>query len=122
MKSETTMRGPNDQTTEAGGIFLAEYEVRPAPHSEDFATVGGAFVVCFVRASDADAAHATCMRYFVETAWECVERIRLPQPLERGDVEDDDEALDAFDEATTHGECFLFHLWPLEPGENEALH
>lgn len=113
---------PHAEPIDEGGIFLAEYEVRPAPHSEDFATVGGAFVVCFVRATDADAAHAACMRYFVETAWECVERTRLPQPLEREHLEDDDEALDAFDEATTHGECFLFHLWPPEPGEGEALH
>lgn len=113
---------PQAESIDEIGIFLAEYEVRPAPHSEDFATVGGAFVVCFVRAADADAAHAACMRYFAETAWAFVERTRSPQPLEREAVADDDEAQDAFEEATTHGECFLFHLWPPEPGENEALH
>lgn len=120
------MRGPKPEpqaeSIDESSIFLAEYEVRPAPKSEDFATVGGAFVVCFVRAADADAAHAACMRYFVETAWECVERTRSPQPIEREEISDDDEAQDAFEEATTHGECFLFHLWPPDPQGDDTRH
>ncbi|MBP6748795.1 MAG: hypothetical protein KA144_04070 [Xanthomonadaceae bacterium] len=122
MKTDEPMREPKHESIDERGIFLAEYEVRPAPHSEDFATVGGASVVCLVRAVDADAAHAACMRYFADTAWEFVERTRTPQPLAREEVADDDEALDAFEEATTHGECFLFHLWSPEPGEDDALH
>ncbi|GEM_PF-849418 len=122
MKADESMRASKDEPIDKNGIFLAEYEVRPAPHSEDFATVGGAFVVCFVRATDADAAQAACLRYFADTAWECVECARPPEPLAHDDIADDAEALDAFEEATTHGECFLLHLWPPEPGDDDALH
>jgi hypothetical protein len=98
-------------------VFLIEYEVRPAPHSEDFATAGGAFAVCFIRADSAEAAREAALRYFVETAWEVVTLERDAAPIERMQVEDDADGLDAFEEALEHGECVLMHLWPPETSD-----
>ncbi len=95
-------------------VYLIEYEVRPAPHSEDFATAGGAFAVCFIRADSADAAREAALRYFVETAWEIVALERDAIPVDPAEIEDEPDALDAFNEAHEHGECILMHLWPPE--------
>lgn len=102
-------------------IYLLEYEVRPAPHSEDFATAGGAFAVCFIRAESAEAAREAALRYFVETAWEVVALERDAAPIERAQVEDDADGLDAYEEALEHGECVLMHLW-LPDASDGMLH
>ncbi len=98
-------------------VYLIEYEVRPAPHSEDFATTGGAFAVCFIRADSAEAAHEAALRYFVETAWEVVAVEREPTPVDPAEIEDEPDALDAYNDALEHGECILLHLWPPEAGD-----
>lgn len=103
-------------------IFYIEYELRPAAHSEEFATTGGAFTNCFVQAQDAEAAQAAALRYFEETAWEVVATEQAPEVIQRADLQDDEDRLDAFDEAERHGECFLFHLWPPGAGDDDSLH
>ena len=103
-------------------IYALQCELRPAPHSEDFATVGGAIANSFVRADTPEAAHAAAMAYFRDQAWELVAVEHPPQPVDRALCEDDAEFLDAFDEAEAHGECHLFHLWPPEDRGGAPLH
>lgn len=103
-------------------IYALQYELRPAPHSEDFATVGGAMVNSLVRAASPEAAHAAAMAYFRDEAWELVAVEHPPSPVTRAQCEDDAEFLDAWDEADAHGECHLFHLWPPEDRDDAALH
>ena len=103
-------------------IYALQYELRPAPDSEDFATVGGAVVNSFVRADTPEAAHAAAMAYLRDQAWELVAVEHTPQPVDRARCEDDAEFLDAFDEAEAHGECHLFHLWPPEDRDGAPLH
>ena len=40
----------------------------------------------------------------------------------REDFLDDPETLKCFDEAVSNGECYVFHLWPLDPQEDDAIH
>jgi hypothetical protein len=98
-------------------IYSLEYEVRPAPHSEDFATAGGAFAICFIRADSAEAARDAALRYFVETAWEVVALERDATVVDPDEIEDEPDALDAYNDALEHGECILLHLWPPEEGD-----
>jgi len=100
-------------------VYAMQYALRPAPHSADFATVGGAIVHSLVRAETPEAAHAAAMAYFRDDAWELVAVEHPPSPVARAQCEDDPEFLDAWDEAAAHGECHLFHLWP--PGGDDGV-
>lgn len=103
-------------------IYALQYALRPAPHSEDFATVGGAIVHSLVRADTPEAAHAAAMAYFRDDGWELVAVEHPPSPVARAQCEDDPEFLDAWDEAEAHGECHLFHLWPPGGDGDAPLH
>ncbi|MBW8852615.1 MAG: hypothetical protein JF600_17760 [Xanthomonadales bacterium] len=103
-------------------IYAVQYALRPAPHSEDFATVGGAIVHSLVRADTPEAAHAAAMAYFRDDGWELVAVEHQPSPVARAQCEDDPEFLDAWDEAEAHGECHLFHLWPPGGEDDAPLH
>ena len=103
-------------------IYFIQYELRPAPHSEDFATTGGAYALCYLLAADAASAQTAAERYFEETDWVVVDLESGPTQVERALYEDEPDMLDAYDEAMNHGECFLFHLWPPEVGGSGVLH
>ena len=103
-------------------IYFIHYELRPAPHSEDFATTGGAFALCYVQAADPASAQIAAERYFEETDWIVVDLESGPEQVERAAYEDEPDMLDAYDEAMNHGECFRFHLWPPEVGGSGVLH
>lgn len=103
-------------------IYAVQYALRPAPHSEDFAMVGGAIVHSLVRADTPEAAHAAAMAYFRDDGWELVAVEHPPSPVARAQCEDDPEFLDAWDEAEAHGECHLFHLWPPGGEDDAPLH
>lgn len=96
--------------------YFIHYELRPAPQSENFATTGGAFALCYVQAADAASAQIAAERYFKQTDWIVVDLESGPEQVERTLYKDDHDMLDAYDEAMNHGECFLFHLWPSEVG------
>ena len=103
-------------------IYFIHYELRPAPNSEDFATTGGAFALCYVQAADAAAAQIAAEGYFEETDWVVVNLESGPEQVDRTLYEDEPDMLDAYDEAVAHGECFLFHLWPPAVDGSAALH
>jgi hypothetical protein len=70
-------------------VFYVQYEVRPLPDNEDFATAGGAYVNCYATSRE---------RYL-----------------------DDAETLESFDEAVSNGECYVYHLWPVEPQDDDSI-
>ena len=41
--------------------------------------------------------------------------------LNRNDIEES-EVLDHYDTALEEGECYVYHLWPVEPQEDDAVH
>ena len=103
-------------------IFAMQFELRPAPHSPDFAEIGGAIATSFIRADDADAALALALAYYRDADWDVVVQEQPPQPVDRAACEDDPEWLDAYDEAAREGECHLFDLWPVAPDDTDTMH
>ena len=98
-------------------IYAMQHELRPAPHSPDFAEIGGAIATSFVRADGVDAALTAALAYYRDNDWDVVLQEQQPQLVDRAACEDDPEWLDAYDEAAREGECHLFHLWPVDTGE-----
>lgn len=103
-------------------LFFIQYEVRPAPHSEAFATVGGAFANCFVTATDNDDALDTAQRHLRDNDWEVLSIEEGPFRALREYYEEDADWLGYFELALSEGECFVFHQWPPEPQQDDVLH
>ena len=103
-------------------VFYFQYEVQPLPNNEYFATAGGAYVNCYVVAASAENAAKLAQANFIENSWAVVAVQDEPVITAREDFFDDSDTLQCFDEAVSNGECYVFHLWPLDPQEDDAIH
>ena len=102
-------------------MFFSRYEVRPAPRSEHFATVGGAYANCLVVAASAAQAQAAAMRNFAVHEWEVVTVEQAPTLAAR-DNSFDAEWPEWYDTALRHGACYVYFEWPPEAQEDDRLH
>ncbi|WP_157360053.1 hypothetical protein [Caldimonas brevitalea] len=102
-------------------MFFIQYEVRPLPEHESYAEIGGAFANCFVLAVSAGQAEELALRHLAEIHWEVVSVEDPALPTSRSDSSDA-EWLEWYDEAARHGDCYVFHQWPNEPQEDDAVH
>ena len=103
-------------------MYFIQYETRPAPGSALFHEVGGAIANCFVQASSPAAAQQLALQNFKDHEWEVVSLEDGPFLAERDDYLDDDDWLQWFDEALQEGECYVFHQWPPEAQDGDAIH
>lgn len=103
-------------------VFYVQYEARPLPESKDFATVGGAYVNCYVVAKSGEKASELANKYLIENFWEAVRLEEGPVVRLREHYLDDPEMLECFDEALSNGECYVYHLWPIEAQDGDAVH
>ncbi len=100
-------------------IYFLQYEVSPHVANELFAEVGGAYVNCWVKAASPQEAYAISNKSLVDQSW----LVLSLQTCELGDPEEMGENdTEMFQEAEQEGEAYLFHTWPNEPQEGEALH
>jgi hypothetical protein len=103
-------------------VFFVQYEVRPLPDNEDFSTAGGAYVNCYVVAVSPEAALKRARSNLAENSWDVVGVEEGPVLTSRERYLDDAETLEAFDEAVSNGECYVYHLWPIEPQDDDPIH
>lgn len=101
-------------------MFFVQYEVRPLPHNEVYAEVGGAYANCFLLAESEAHAEELARRNFSENLWEIVSLEEPASLASRSDLAD--EWLEWYDEAEREGECYVFHEWPNEPQDEDAVH
>jgi hypothetical protein len=105
-------------------MYIIQYEVAPAPHSEQFNSVGGAFALCFVRADSAEEAVAAAMLNFEENGWRVVSVNQDACPVTREEIEalDEPDSLEWFDQALEEGERYVFMQWPPEAQDGDPVH
>jgi hypothetical protein len=103
-------------------LYYVQYEARPLPENEDFSTVGGAYVNCYVVAKSGENASELAHKYLVEKFWEVVALEEGPVVRLREHYLDDPEMLECIDEALASGEFYVYHLWPIEPQDGDAIH
>lgn len=102
-------------------VFYVQYEVRPRPKNELWGTAGGAYVHCYYRSAAPEAAATAAREALSELHWEIVSVEKGPWVLDRRDLSDAEEQ-DHFDLAASEGECLVYHLWPVEPQDGDAIH
>ncbi|MBX3628165.1 MAG: hypothetical protein KF892_24355 [Rhizobacter sp.] len=103
-------------------MYYIQYEVTPAPDSEHFSSVGGAFVNCFVAADSVEKATELALQNFKDNGWLVLGIEEEPVFAERDDYLDQPEWLKWFDLAVAEGECYVFNEWPVEAQEDDEIH
>ena len=98
-------------------IYYIMMEAVPGEGNEDALDCGGAFINCWVKAENKDAARSIAQKYLEDENWVFVkeEESNLAQ---RSYYADDPDALECFDEACEFGLSAAFYMWP---PENEKL-
>ena len=103
-------------------LFYVQYEVRPLQTNEYWSEAGGAYANCYVLAETAEFATQMVRASLSENYWEIVSLEEGPIVTSRERYLEDPETLESVDEALDSGECYVFHLWPIEPQEGDAVH
>lgn len=103
-------------------IFYIQYEVAPAPGSENFDTAGGAFVNCWVQATSRREAHERASAAIEESGWTILGIEEQCRETAESEYSEDDDGLEHCRQAITDGECYVFHQWPVEPQEGDDVH
>jgi hypothetical protein len=103
-------------------MFYLQYEVRPLPGNTYWLEAGGAFANCYIYADAEAEAVKQVQSAFLENCWEVVALEEGPLVTTREQYLEDPDTLECFDEALENGECYVFHLWPLEPQDGDAVH
>ena len=67
-------------------------------------------------------AERLALRNFSENSWSVVTLEEEPMLVSREDYLEDPEWLEWYDQADENGECYIFHQWPPEPQEDDAIH
>ena len=105
---------------EKSSVFCAVYEGRPTPEAADAAEVGGASIVCWVRASSKGEAAELARRAIEEHRWIIV---AVDEPwTEASEAAVPAESRQYLDQALIDGECYVFHNWNNSPEDGAPPH
>ena len=101
-------------------VFCAIYVGRPTPEAPDAAEVGGASIVCWVRASTKSEAADLARRAIEERRWVIV---AVDEPwVEASEAAVPAESRQYLDQARIDGECYIFHTWNNNPQDGAPAH
>lgn len=103
-------------------IFYIQYHAEPDAEGEQFGLYGGAYVTCWVRAASVAEAEKTASAAIRESGWKIVAVEDECCAASESWYSDDDEGKQYFLQAVIDGECYVFHQWPPEPQEGDAVH
>lgn len=95
-----------------GKTFSITYETRPTDALEDAASIGGAFVNCWIKSTSIESARRRSRKHLQQTGWVILER--LEERAEDSETrEEDAEAY--FRQAQVDGEVYVIHVYPPRP-------
>ncbi|MFG0285382.1 MAG: hypothetical protein ACF8R7_13270 [Phycisphaerales bacterium JB039] len=100
--------------TPEGPTHFLRFEGVPQKDNPDYLEFGGAFINCWVRAPSLEAARTTARAEIADAGWTIIEDIEA-YIIERTDYTDDQQtAIDRFDQAQIDGEVYEFNTYPPE--------
>ena len=98
-------------------IYYFMMEAAPGEGSEEAGECGGAFINCWVKADNEDAARIMARKYVEEENWVLIQE-EESNLAERSFYADDPETLACYDEACEYGLSAAFYMWP--PGRSKT--
>ena len=106
-----------DSYTTQDELFLLMYIAHPAPGSDDFGRMGGAFVVCLLDIEDKTEAHRRAIERIEARGWRA-HSLEAAERVTREDV--DIERRPYFDQALVEKEVVLFYSWAIDAADSES--
>jgi len=103
-------------------IFYVQFEALPNPGSHDFKEFGGAYVNCWVSASSETQAKDIARKSIGEAQWHVVAVEEEVREVNEQYYSENIEGLEHYEQALLDGECYVFHRWPNEAQDQDALH
>jgi hypothetical protein len=103
-------------------VFYVQYEASPSPGSENFETAGGAFVNCWVKATSKRKACEEASAAIKESGWTILAVEEQCREVDDGTYAGDAEGLEYYRQAVVDGECYVYHMWPVEAQEGDDVH
>ncbi len=104
------------------GIFYVQYHAEPQPDSEEFESCGGAYVNCWVNASSKEEAQSQTAAAIAAAGWKILSVEDECTAVDADWYSDDDESREYYQRAVEEGVCYVFHMWPIEPQEDDKVH
>jgi len=95
-------------------MFLLRYLASPRPDNQEAATVGGAFVNCWIDLPSLDAAKAAAEAMIEEYGW-TVRRLEEQSQAFREDLAG--ESLEYYEQAEIDKTVLVFHTWPIHASD-----
>lgn len=92
-------------------VYYFMMEAVPGESNKDDGDCGGAFINCWVRAENEEAARVKARKYVEEENWTLIKEEEA-FPARRNDYADDPETLECYDEACEYGLSAVFYMWP----------
>jgi hypothetical protein len=102
-------------------VFYVQYKVRPTAQNELWGEAGGAYVHCYRQAAGAEKAARAARETLFELHWEVLSVEEGPSLVNRAELTDLEQQ-EHFDTAALDGECFVYHLWPSDPQDDDPVH
>jgi hypothetical protein len=102
-------------------LYYIQYEVQPLPDNDQFSTAGGAYVNCYLMSASSERATSLAHANFTENSWEIVSVEDGPRMISSEHFVDA-ETRECVDKAASEGECYVYHLWPIDPQEDDLIH
>lgn len=97
-----------------GPTYFLQFEGVPDANDTEHAEFGGAIINCWVRAPSLDAALAIAATDIEAAGWTIGEPLEA-YTIERAEYTDDQQtAIERFDQAQIDGEVYQFHTYPLD--------
>lgn len=93
-------------------MFFVEMHAVPGPGQADV-NVGGAYVNCWIKATDEDDAVGRARAQISDAGWKPVE-FRRAHTTRRADYTGQDEGLQYFEQALLEKEVCVFHCYPVQ--------
>jgi len=103
-------------------IFYIQYRATPNPESEAFGECGGAYANCWIKADSEIQAKTIATKTIEETNWKIVSVEEDCREVTEEYYSENPKGLEYYRQATLDGECYVYHQWPNEPQEQDAVH
>ena len=100
------------------GIYYLLLEGKPSTDNEEREEAAGAYINCWIKASDEAAAKDRAVEYIADEGWEIasIEEISIAERAWYADLPD---SLECYEQAVRCGFGAIFHIWPI--GGDDAV-
>jgi hypothetical protein len=94
-------------------VYFFTFGAVPEPHHPDSATIGGAFVSCWIDHATLSQAEVAARKCIQDAGWK-IRTLDDTRIVEHSDYDEAPESLKYYEQAETDKEVFVLHTYPID--------